>query len=294
MRLSEPKRITDQSWPDGTVPVVSIFSITYNHVNFIRDAIEGFLMQETTFPVEIFIHDDASTDGTAEIVKEYADKYPWLFRTLLQTENQWSKGIANSLFFRLMQEQSGEFIALCEGDDYWTDERKLQKQVTFLWNNPEFVACGHGARYLNSAGEFIGEAPPKNYQRDYSNEELIKVHCWIATNSLLFRKIKFVTDEFATALHGDNVLTSMLGHHGRFKYLPEVKPFAYRLHPGGVHSALSRRDVSVEQINTKIVLFKYYKKHKMYAYAQSFYDTIKFQMKSEGSSAKVVFRGRSG
>ena len=97
-RLEKPVRISEQVWPDGTVPVVSIFCITYNHVNFIRDAIEGFLIQQTSFPVEIFIHDDASTDGTAEIVKKYAEKYPTLFWTVLQKENQWSKGNKRFLF----------------------------------------------------------------------------------------------------------------------------------------------------------------------------------------------------
>ena len=90
--LSAPVRITGQVWPEGMVPVVSICCITYQHVNFIREAVEGFLMQETTFPVEIIIRDDASTDGTAEIVREYQEKYPQLIRTILHTENQSSKG----------------------------------------------------------------------------------------------------------------------------------------------------------------------------------------------------------
>ena len=118
-RLPRPLRITEQVWPVGALPVVTIRCITYNHVNFIRDAIDGFLMQETTFPVEIIIHDDASTDGTAEIVKDYADKHPQLFRTILQKENQYSKG--NSKPFKDTYSMArGEFIAFCEGDDYWT------------------------------------------------------------------------------------------------------------------------------------------------------------------------------
>ena len=88
-RLPHPVRITEQVWPEGTVPVVSIFCITYNHEKFIREAIEGFLMQETTFPVEIFIHDDASSDATAQIVKDYAAKFSQLFKMVLQTENQY-------------------------------------------------------------------------------------------------------------------------------------------------------------------------------------------------------------
>jgi glycosyltransferase involved in cell wall biosynthesis len=143
-RLPHPVRITEQTWPEGTVPVVSIRCITYQHVNFIRDAIEGFLMQETAFPVEILIHDDASTDGTADIVREYQAKYPKLIRTVLQTENQWSKGReawrqARRPFEEMVR---GEFIALCEGDDYWISPRKLQRQVDLMLGTPEAVLCG--------------------------------------------------------------------------------------------------------------------------------------------------------
>jgi len=85
--LENPVRITEQKWPEGTQPVVSIFCITYNHEKYIRDAIEGFLMQETTFPVEIFIHDDASSDKTQQIIHEYQERYPWLFKIIFQKEN---------------------------------------------------------------------------------------------------------------------------------------------------------------------------------------------------------------
>ena len=125
-RLPTPVKITEQSWPEGTVPVVTIRCITYNHAKFIRDAIEGFLMQETTFPVEILIHDDASTDGTADIIREYAAKYPQVFHTVFQTENQYSKG--SEAWARVREHVGGlvrgEFIALCEGDDYWTSAEK--------------------------------------------------------------------------------------------------------------------------------------------------------------------------
>jgi glycosyltransferase involved in cell wall biosynthesis len=139
-RLPHPVRITEQTWPEGTVPVVTIKCITYQHVNFIRDAIEGFLMQETTFPVEILIHDDASTDGTADIVREYQAKYPQLIRTVVQTENQWSKGrLPRSVLGPMAR---GEFVSYCEGDDYWISPQKLQKQVEFFHANPDALMCG--------------------------------------------------------------------------------------------------------------------------------------------------------
>jgi glycosyltransferase involved in cell wall biosynthesis len=289
IRLPAPVRITEQVWPEGTVPVVSVLCITYNHVNFIRDAIEGFLMQETNFPVQIFIHDDASTDGTSNIVKEYSEKYPKLFWTILQTENQWSKGNINAFFFGFMQKLGGEFIALCEGDDYWTDNRKLQVQVDFLYRNAGFSACGHGAHYMNEKNEILGFMPPEEYRRDYSKDELINVHAWIATNSLVFRNvIQGCPKDLSNVLHGDNVITSLLGHHGKFKYLKEIKPFIYREHLGGVWSALGVRDKKMEQVNTMVGLFRYYKKLGLEKHAQSYYETIKFQMMNEYSTKELL------
>ena len=106
-------------------PLVSICCITYNHEKFIKDAIEGFLMQKTDFPIEILIHDDASTDGTTEIIKKYEKEYPDLIHAVYQTENQYSQG--KKVFPILANQASGKYIALCEGDDYWTDPLKLQK-----------------------------------------------------------------------------------------------------------------------------------------------------------------------
>ncbi len=116
-----------KNWKYDGPPLVSVVCITYNHELYIRDAIEGFLMQETDFPFEIIIHDDASTDRTAEIVKEYATQYPKIIKTILQSENQYSKG-KRVLSIAWAQAQ-GEYIALCEGDDYWIDSRKLSTQI---------------------------------------------------------------------------------------------------------------------------------------------------------------------
>jgi glycosyltransferase involved in cell wall biosynthesis len=152
-RLPTPVRLTEQEWPKGTVPIVSIWCITYNHVQFIRDAIEGFLMQETTFPVEIFIHDDASTDGTADIVREYAAKYPSLFWTVLQKENQWSQATGRILGY--LQQQRGLFVALCEGDDYWTDATKLQLQVESIESTQGCVGSCHVTREFSDSSECL-------------------------------------------------------------------------------------------------------------------------------------------
>lgn len=135
-------------------PLLTIGCITYNHAGYISQCIEGFLMQKTTFPFEIIIHDDASTDGTSEIVKEYADKYPDLIKAIIQTKNQYSNG--GRIYSRFIHPISrGKYIATCEGDDYWTDPYKLQKQVDFLEANPKYVFCGHNI--MNNIDGWITE-----------------------------------------------------------------------------------------------------------------------------------------
>ncbi|MDP4289957.1 MAG: glycosyltransferase [Bacteroidota bacterium] len=118
--------------------IVSISCITFNQKPFIRKAIEGFLIQKTTFPIEVLIHDDASTDGTDQIIREYEAKYPDIIKPIYQKENQWKKGRRPGLEFNYPRAK-GKYIAICEGDDYWTDPFKLQKQVDFLEKNPH---CG--------------------------------------------------------------------------------------------------------------------------------------------------------
>lgn len=118
-------------------PLVSICCETYNHAKYVRDAIESFLIQKTDFAFEILIHDDASTDGTQDIIKEYCAKYPDLFRPIFQNENQHSKGVKIWGDIQFPRAR-GKYIALCEGDDYWTDPLKLQKQVDFLESHPDY------------------------------------------------------------------------------------------------------------------------------------------------------------
>jgi glycosyltransferase involved in cell wall biosynthesis len=126
-------------------PLVSIACITYNHEQYLRDAMDGMLMQKTSFAFEIIIHDDASTDGTAAIIREYADKHPDMIFPIYQLANQQSKGVHIGQGF-VFPKCRGKYIAICEGDDYWTDPCKLQKQVDFLEANPEYGVCHTNAR----------------------------------------------------------------------------------------------------------------------------------------------------
>ena len=118
-------------------PLVSIACITYNQEKYITQTIEGFLLQEVEFPIEIIIHDDASTDRTATIFKDYAGKYPHLIFPIIQTENKWSKGI-NPMSDYVFPACRGNYVAVCEGDDYWVDPRKLERHVKFLETRKEY------------------------------------------------------------------------------------------------------------------------------------------------------------
>lgn len=140
------------SWKNNSeTPLVSICCATYNHEPYISDAIKGFLMQETDFPFEILIRDDCSTDRTAEIVKQYADQYPQLIKPVYEKENTYSKGVKPMP--QLYKRAKGKYIALCEGDDYWTDKNKLQIQSDVLENNKELDLSFHKAMKVDMGNQ---------------------------------------------------------------------------------------------------------------------------------------------
>lgn len=145
--LTDPIPITDQRWPENLKPTVSVRCITYNHAQFIEQCIQGMLMQKTTFPVEIIIHDDASNDGTAEIIGRYLEKYPDLIKGILQPQNLHSQGISRDQFMAPLTR--GHYIAVCEGDDYWIDPLKLERQVRAIKQHPGCDLCIHKAILSN-------------------------------------------------------------------------------------------------------------------------------------------------
>ena len=176
---------------------VTVLCVTYNHAQYIRDALEGFVMQETGFPFEVIVHDDASTDGTAGIVREYERKYPGIIRGFYQEENQYSKGV-NVMKTFLYPLVRGEFVALCEGDDYWTDPLKLQKQVDALRAHPELDICAHRVKSVQELGDGrrkVRYVAPSLRSRVLSAEEVIKGGGWyVSTPSLMCRRDVFLLE----------------------------------------------------------------------------------------------------
>jgi glycosyltransferase involved in cell wall biosynthesis len=231
--------IADQIWAEETVPLVSICCIAYNHERFIRDALDGFLKQKTTFPVEILIHDDASTDRTAAIIREYTSKCPLLFKPIYQTENQYSKGGRINTRFNFSRAR-GKYIAICEGDDFWTDPLKLQKQVSFLEENPDFATCFH------NVNEFNEDYPERNRLHNSpkmaavtSLDDLLAGTNYIATASTVTRThLVQKLPSWASALpFGDYALHIIAARQGKIRYIDEVMG-TYRIHQGGVHGHL--------------------------------------------------------
>lgn len=212
--------------PAGAAPPrVSVVSITYNHESFIRDALDGFVTQKADFPVEVVIADDASTDNTQAIIREYADRYPHLFRPILRSKNI---GIHANVSDALLAAR-GEYLAICEGDDYWTDPMKLSKQVAFLDQHPEFSLCFHPVQVLWTDGRKGSEFPPAGWRRDLSVDALIKRN-FIQTNSVLYRRQERYDDIPVDVMPMDWYLHVRHAARGGIAMLPETMA-VYRRHP---------------------------------------------------------------
>ena len=216
-------------------PIVSIGCLTFNHEAYIRVALESFLAQRTTFPIEIIVHDDASTDRTAAIVDEYLVKYPNQFVWVAQNENQYSKGVRGITARFVFPRARGRYIALCEGDDYWTDPLKLQAQVDFLEAHPEFWGVFHETHQIDADGRvtrvFADTAPDV-----MTAEDTLAMYAPFHTSSLLFRnQLGSLPDWYYTVVSGDMALFSIIASHGPLKKLPGVMS-VYRKHAHGITS----------------------------------------------------------
>ena len=207
---------------------VSACIITYNQQDYIKSCLDGAIKQVLDYDYEIIIGDDCSTDNTLQICKEYADKYPNKIKLLSRTAN---KGMAGN-WIDTIQNCTGKYIAICEGDDYWTDNHKLQKQVDFLEMNLDYVLCFHPINILKRDGTIVDDfitKVPENYE---TIETLARLGNYIHTPSVVYRNVisKFPF-EFQITPIADYFLYMMLAEHGKLKYIQE-KMAVYRYEVG--------------------------------------------------------------
>lgn len=221
------------------VPMVVIRCTVYNHEPYLRDCLEGFVMQQTNFPFVAIVHDDASTDGSAAIIREYEEKYPDIIKPIYETENQYSKhdGSVGRIMDAAIDATGAKYVAMCEGDDYWTDPLKLQKQVDFMEANPEYSLCFHR---VNTLIQETGEIKNEFIVRDMPGKSTILDLAegnYIHTPSVMYRKYPNVLETYQRlmpCLPGDYVMWMLLAERGDIYKFNE--PMAVYRYGSGVWS----------------------------------------------------------
>jgi glycosyltransferase involved in cell wall biosynthesis len=250
---------------------VSVCLITYNHEAYLAEALEGIVKQKTSFNIEVIIGEDFSTDNTRKVCETYQQKYPELIRLLPSDRNY---GIMPNLK-RTLEAARGRYIALCEGDDYWVDLLKLQKQVDFLEANPAYVATYHDVKVIDSSGAVIRKSKNSALNKiDFSADDLMKGRV-MSLQSLCYRNvIREYPPEIYHVLTVDKFLCSMLGQYGKGKYLDNVAPAAYRLHNGGVWSLKDNVQKKMALITSYYWMWQYYARIKNNELALHFFNMI--------------------
>lgn len=239
--------------------IVSICCLTYNHAPYIKQCLEGFLSQQTDFAFEILIHDDASTDETPVILKEYEKKYSGMIKVIYQKENQYSKGVNVHLEYN-MPRVNGKYIAFCEGDDYWTKPYKLQKQVDYLEAHPDCSLCCHHARLLIQETLEMKELPLPDRIKDinfsFSLRDWIELGWFFTTASIVFRK-DCIDERFLKLFPDckDAHVFYWLLKKGNGCFIKECMS-VYRRHSGGVWSSLYREQQNIINLKTVYAIHK--------------------------------------
>lgn len=207
-------------------PLLAIRTIVYNHKSYLRDYFEGVVMQKTNFPFVAVVHDDCSTDGSTEIIKEYADKYPDIIKPIFEKENQWHKH--DGSLARIMNEAiaatNAKYVAICEGDDYWTDPYKLQKQVDYMEAHSECAVCFHPVMvHDQQTGEEYQDTLTKVPQIT-TIHDLARLNNYIHTPSVMYRynpKVSETMSQLGKLGVGDYLMSMLYAQHGNICKLPD-------------------------------------------------------------------------
>ncbi|RIJ42777.1 glycosyltransferase [Pontibacter oryzae] len=227
---------------------VSVCIITYNHKNFIAQAIEGALNQVTNGSIEIIIGDDCSTDGTSDICLYYADKYKDKIKYYRSPTNI---GMVGN-WIDTIKKCEGKYIALCEGDDYWIDKYKLQKQVQFLNEHNDYVIAFHDCRIVDEYNKIVKEERlGQKCKKILSSENIISGQL-IPTNTVLFRNglIEEYPDTIKDVPNVDIFIFALLGQYGKAKFVEGIAHSAYRVHSGGVWSLQNEKYKQLQILKT--------------------------------------------
>lgn len=216
-------------------PLVSVITLSYNHEKYLSECLNGLIMQKTSFPYECFVHDDASTDNSASIIKSFAEKAPNIISPFYESENLYSKkdGSLNKV---IKSFRKGKYIAFCEGDDYWTNPDKLQKQVDFLENNPEYSMCFHNAIEHYEDGSQPDHQFSNVEDRDYSGKEIYE-HWIVPTASVVLRKDALASKYYQELIsnpnfcYGDILMWISCAKMGKIRGMSDVMS-VYRNHFG--------------------------------------------------------------
>ena len=230
-------------------PVVSVFVMTYNHEKYIKQALDGILIQRNVECIEVVIGDDCSQDNTRNILLDYKAKYPNIIRLLLHPKNI---GAHNNQL-EVMKRCQGKYVAICEGDDYWTNPYKLQKQVDFLEQNLDFNICCHRAKVLNEIKKTI--KTPKPLKQTVFIQEDVANHNFLQTLTEVFRNSawKGLSDGYFSSISGDYFINMMLSENGKVKYLPDVMA-VYRQHETGSWNSLGK----IKGLQNTLSVLNYY------------------------------------
>lgn len=201
--------------------LVSIKCLTYNQEKYIAQCLEGFVMQKTDFRFEAVVHDDASTDGTASFIREYAEKYPDIIKPIYQTENQYSKkdGSLNRI---VCSHLKGKYVAICEGDDYWTDPLKLQKQVDFMEANPDCGLCYTKVHVRHFDGEEMVTGTPVDGFYQLLNRNRISTLTVMMRNDLMQKYYAEVQPHRHNWKMGDYPMWLWIALHSKIHFLEDV------------------------------------------------------------------------
>ena len=264
-----------QKWKgDLSTPLVSICTITYNHENFIEEALDSFLMQETDFPFEIVIDDDASPDHTADIIKKYIEKYPKIFNARLRDKNVGS--ITN--FIENMQRANGKYIAICDGDDFWTDCCKLKKQINFLELHNDYVMVGANVTLLDME-DTSKRTLAKNHnvnELDFFDKDFLLLNpipnmTLVFRNNLISKYPEFYY-QFRLADQGQNL---MLTQYGKCKYFNDIVG-VNRRYRGSITSLYREKDYNkkIFTIEEEISFIKTWNEYFDYKYDDIVYPYI--------------------